>query len=234
MKAKVSRMACVCMVAFGSSTAFAQSRAEVVDPSTLPGEGLPHVLDFTAQGRYARALQPSKISGLANVGSFELRTRALLGKTVAYCLGFDGEIGGSDRGAVYGITGYPIGIGARWGAANEVSLCGGAGIDEMVGPVPVAARFPAELTFAIALGPIRPVVWIRPSWIAGAEARKHGSSLSFVDELELGAFVRLSRQHKYWSSTSAGGGLAIGVSYRELMGAQFIGLTIGFNLVGAR
>jgi hypothetical protein len=215
------------------TTAFAQ-RAEYVQPDTLPGDGVAHVLDLSLAGQYARVVDPDHVSGLQNLGVFALRTRLALGKNPTYCLGLDGEIGGSDRGPVYGVTAYPLGIGARWGAGSTVSLCGGAGVDGVVGAVPVAARFPAELSVGWSLGPIRPVLWLRPSWVAGAPARVHGSSISFLDELEAGLMVRLSPEHRYWGTMNAGGGLAIGVAYREFMDTRYLAALVGFNFVGAR
>jgi hypothetical protein len=46
--------------------------------------------------------------------------------------------------------------------------------------------------------------------------------------------VRLSPQHRYWAELNAGGGLALGVTYRELLGTRYVGLAIGFDLVGAQ
>jgi hypothetical protein len=222
-----------CLAVGAPATALAQ-RAEYASVDELKGEGLPHVLDVATWGQYSRIFNPEHVSGLGNMGTFELRTRLDLGKNPTYCAGLDGEIGGSDRGAVYGVTAYPIGLGARWGAGGTISLCGGAGFDGVASAVPLAARFPAELSIATNLGPLRPVLWARPSWIAGAEARKQGSSISILDELELGMLVRLSPQHRYWSEVSAGGGFSLGVAYREFMGTRYLAAVLGFDLVGAQ
>jgi hypothetical protein len=209
-------------------------RAEVVDASTLSNEPFHHLLDISLLGQYAGVFEPSRVSGLANIGAFSLRTRLEIGKNPAYCVGLDGEIGGSTRGIAYDLTAYPVGFGARWGAGNTVALCGGAGFDGIGRAVPLAARFPAELSIAQSLGPLRPVLWVRPSWIAGAPSRREGSSISFVDELEAGLLVRLSRQHHYWQGMNAGGGLALGVSYREFMHTRYMAVELGFNFVGAQ
>ncbi len=209
-------------------------RAETVPAESLPGEGPPHVLDIATLGEYARVLDPARASGFGNLGVFALRSRFALGHLPAYCAGLDAEIGGSDAGLAYGATAYPAGLGATLGRGNAISLCGGAGLGRVGDAVPLAARFPAELSFAIDLGPIRPVVWVRPSWTAGAPERRHGSSVSFVDELEAGLLVRLSPQHAYWTTTSAGGGLALGVTYWEFMGTRALGASLGFDFTGAR
>jgi hypothetical protein len=226
--------ASVSCVFFGLAPATAAPRAQYVTPESLPGEGLPHVLDVTALAAYARVLDPARVSGLENMGIFAVRARAQLGRSATYCVGLDGEIGGGETGAVYGATAYPVGLGARWGAGNTVSLCGGAGLDGIAGAVPLAARFPAEASVALSLGPIRPVLWVRPSWLAAPASRRSGSSVSFLDELEAGLMIRLSPQHRYWTQTSAGGGLAVGVLYRELMATRYVAFAVGFDFVGAQ
>ncbi|WP_394823078.1 hypothetical protein [Pendulispora albinea] len=200
----------------------------------LPREGPRHALDVTIVGAYARVLDSKRVSGLADIGLFELRARLLLGGKAAYCAGLDGAVGGSNRGAVYAATLYPGGIGGRWGDGNGIALCGGAGVDEAVGALPVAARFPVEWFLAVSVGSIRPTLWVRPSWIAGADARRRGASIPFIDELEAGVLVRLSPQHRYWEDVNAGGGLALGIVYREFMDTRSVAAVMGFNLVGAR
>jgi hypothetical protein len=115
-----------------------------------------------------------------------------------------------------------------------ISLCAGVGVEAAGDALPLAARFPAELSVAMSLGPVRPVLWARPAWVAGSAARQDGATISFVDELDLGVMVRLSRQHRYWADVSAGGGLALGVAYRELLGTRALLATVGVDLVGAQ
>lgn len=220
-------------IALAPCSARAQ-RAEIVPAERLPADGPPHVLDIATLGEYARVFDPARASGLGNLGELSLRSRLALGRLPAYCAGLDAEIGGSDAGLAYGATAYPAGIGATWGRGNVISLCGGAGLGRVGDAVPLAARFPAEASIALSLGPVRPVVWVRPSWTAGAPERRHGASVSFVDELEAGLLVRLSPQHAYWSTTTAGGGLALGVTYWEFMGTRALGASLGFDFTGAR
>jgi len=207
-------------------------RAEYANESELPPEGMPHVLDVATAGQYSRVLSPDHVSGLTNLGAFDLRTRLDLGRTLTYAAGLDGEIGGSDRGFVYGATLYPVGVGARWGAST-LALRGGIGFDGVADAVPLAMRVPAELSVAVSLGPVRPILWASPAWVAGADSRRHGSSISAVDELELGLLLRLSPEHRYWADLRAGGGLALGFVYRELMGTRVVSAVLGFDFVGA-
>jgi hypothetical protein len=207
-------------------------RAAYATPGELGSDGLPHLLDLALLGEYARIADPDEAGGLRDVGTFALRSRLYLGRTVSYCAGVDGEVGGSNAGFVYGLTGYLAGIGTRWGTGNVISLCGGVGLDRFGTALPRATRFPVELSTALSLGPVRPIVWLRPAWISGSEARTDGASISFVDELEAGFLVRLVRQHRYWSRTSAGGGLALGVGYRELVDTRMLSVLVGFDFAG--
>jgi len=227
----------LCMVACvltATSAAWAE-RAAYVSPDRLPGEGVSHLLSVGLYGSYARILDPARVADTANLGMFGVRTRLHLGRTVGYCLGLDANVGGSEGGVVYGATAYLAGAGVRWGKGNVVSLCGGAGIDGIGGSaLPLAARFPAELSASSSLGPIRASLWVRPSWLVGAETRKHGASLSFMDEMELGLSLRFGRQRSYWTTTSAGGGVMVGATYRELMGTYAVGAFVGIDLTGGR
>jgi hypothetical protein len=213
--------------------AAASPRAAYATVAELEPEGPPHVLDLTALAAYAHVAEPERAGGLADLGWFALGSRLLIGERVAYCLGLDGAIGGSDEGLAYDATAL-VGLGARFGDAGRVALCGGAGVDGVAGAVPAAARFPIELSLRLDAGPIRLSPWARAAWTAGSAARDEGVSwLSAVDEVQAGLLVRFARQHRYWDTTSAGGGLAAGIVYREFMDTSWIGLVVGVDLTGA-
>jgi hypothetical protein len=202
-------------------------------PAELQKEGVSNLLELALMGQYVRVVDHAP-AGLRDITTFDLRSRLHIGRTPSYCVGLDGQVGGSDEGVVYGLTGYLAGIGARWGAGNVVSLCGGGGFDRVGSVAPLAAKFPAELSIAVDLGPVRPRLWLRPSWSAGEDARRKTASADFVDQIEAGLVVRLTKQHRYWSRTTAGGGLAIGVAYRELAQTRAVGFFIGFDFAGER
>jgi hypothetical protein len=213
----------------------AETRAAYVDAAQLEAEGPAHVLDVAVLGQYARAADPGDDGGVSDVAGLALRNRLLIGRRAGFCVGLDAEVGGSDEGVQYGATGYIAGAGARWGDAGAIALCGGAGLDGVAGAIPVAARFPVELSLSLDAGPLRAVPWARAAWVAGASARQDGVSwTSAVDEVEAGLLVRFARQRRYWSSASAGGGLALGVVHRELMGTSWTGLVVGLGLTGAQ
>lgn len=212
------------------TTGAATPTAAYVDPDELEEEGTSHLLDLAIVGTYARGVDPAALGGVGNVVTLGLRLRLFPFRPVTYCAGFDADVGGSDEGVAYAATAYVAGIGARWGAGNVVALCGGVGVDGAGGAIPVAARFPAELSVGFAAGSIRPSLWLRPAWEAGADARREGTGLDFIDEVDAGLSVRIGRQHRYWSDVSAGGGPTLGVTYRGLMGTHMIGGFVGIDL----
>jgi hypothetical protein len=214
-------------------------RAAYASADELPPEGLPHQLDVSLGARYMRLIdrpEPDRLSGLRNIGTFELRSRALIGGAhAAYCAGVDAHVGASDTGAAYGATLYAIGLGLRARRGTFFALCGGVGGDGIVGSVPGGAVFPAELSFGLPLGPLRPVGWVRASWIAGAPERRHGSTTDRdLDELEAGLAIRLGRQDAYWAEMNAGHGPSIGFLYREFMGARAVAVTLALELSGGQ
>ena len=234
MKMRRLVTAALALATFAPAIAHAEPRAEYVTPENAPKDGIPHVLDVSLLGQYAR-VPDDRPAGLKNLGSFVTRTRLGIGKKITYCAGLDSEIGGSTRGLVYGVTGYLTGLGLRWGDGNTLSLCGGVGYDGVLHAVPHAVRIPVELSTAVSLGPIRPILYLRPSWLTGGgRADLPGAPSGVGKELEAGLVVRLARQHHYWSTANAGGGLAVGVAYRELMDTRSIAFSIGVNLVGAQ
>jgi hypothetical protein len=223
----------------GSARALdASPRAEYVGPEALEPEPLPHQLDLSLGARWTHVVNRSpseSLSGLTNIEVFQLNGRLLVGRTLVYCGGLEAHVGGSDTGAAYGATVYPIGVGLRGGDGAFVALCGGAGGDRVGGSVPWAFVFPAELSFGFSVGPLRPIGWARAAWIAGAAERRSGSpSISAVDELEAGLAVRLGRQRRYWEEMNAGQGPSLGIVYSEFMGARAIGITLALDLSGGQ
>lgn len=99
------------------------------------------MLDLAVLGQYARAAD-ADLAGVRDVGMLALRNRLLLGRRAAYCVGLDGEVGGSAEGLAYGVTGYIAGAGARWGDAGAIALCGGAN------PVTIPAQGRGRRTLA--------------------------------------------------------------------------------------
>jgi len=89
----------VTLVISVASPAHAQTSLRAT-PEELPPEGPRSLVDVALLGQYARVVDPARVSGLTNLGSFVLRSRLEVGTVPSYAAGVDGEIGGSDRGLV--------------------------------------------------------------------------------------------------------------------------------------
>jgi hypothetical protein len=165
----------------------------------------------------------------------DIRLRTLAGETAAYCLGFDGALGGSSEGLVYETSAYLAGAGLRLGESSYLAACGGAGLSGAQGAVPFAWQFPAELSAELQAGPVRVSLWSKLLWTSGADARSEGSSsVSFADELSVGASLRWGRPTRYWRTRTTSHGYFLGAQYKELMGTRLIGVIAGVSFWGGR
>lgn len=221
-------------VALAPGRALAQ-RASYATVDELPREPVGLSLDVSMGARYQRVLDAGRIGNLQNIGEFALRTRVMVGSLVSYTAGLDASIGGGEAGVAANASAQLAGIAVRYGDASALALSGGVGVSAVGDAVPLAVMVPAELRWTQSAGPLRLALWTRWSWAFANDRRKHGSStLSFVDEAEVGLSLRLGRQQRYWGAYSGGAGPALGVLYRETMGARVLGFELSFDLAGAR
>jgi hypothetical protein len=209
-------------------------RAEYAKPEELESEGLRHLQELAMLLEYAHVAEPEAVGDLEHVGRFDMRSRFYLGSVLAYASGFDGAIGASNEGVAYSATLFPLGVGTRIGASSVIALKGGIRYDAIGSELPRAFSVPVELTVSATLGPIRPIAWLRPAWVIAKEERKDGIATNLSDELEAGVLVRMGRQYDYWTRTSAGGGPAIGFTYRGFLDTHALGVLVGFDFAGAR
>jgi hypothetical protein len=177
----------------------------------------------------------SLLGGLESMAAMDIRFRTLAGSSAVYCVGFDGALGGSAEGLVYDASAYLLGAGLRIGESSYLAACAGGGLSGASGAIPFAWQFPAELSAEIQAGPVRVSLWSKLVWISGADARTEGSStLSFTDEMSVGASIRLGRPTRYWKTTTTSHGYFLGAHYKELMGTKLIGLIAGVGFWGGR
>lgn len=227
------------LAALASSALFARGalaqRAPYATLDELSREPAGLLLDVSMGARYQRVLASGRIGNAQNIGEFTARTRFMVGSRLAYTAGLDGSIGGSEAGVAYSANAHVLGVGVRYGDASALAVSGGVGVSAIGAAAPLALMVPAELRWSQSAGPLRLSLWMQWSWAFANDLRKHGSStLSFVDEAEVALSVRVGRQQRYWGSYSGGAGPALGVLYRESMGARVLGVSLSFDLAGAR
>ena len=173
---------------------------------------------------------PPRFSELILAGT---RVNGLLGtRHVGYHIGADLAFGSTlgSSGFAYDLALFPLGVGLRLGATSALMLGAGIGASGAVGTLDDAITFPIELTGEFDAGRARLLTRGRLTYLAAAPGRAHGApTTSLTDEIE--ALIALRIGHHYDSyGFPTGNGYFAGIAYRELLGARFVGLTIGYSL----
>ena len=168
-------------------------------------------IDAAPPGFSELALAGARLHGLATPNSW-----------IAYHVGIDIAAGSTLRGAgfAYDVALFPVGAAVRFGETSFVALGAGVGAIGAVGTLDDAATFPLELTVE-AGGSVRVLARARASLLAGAARRDH--------ELEGSLALRIGHRYHDFDFPS-GNGYVIGVAYRDLEGARFVGATIGYSI----
>jgi hypothetical protein len=155
--------------------------------------------------------------------------------SVAYQVGIDLAAGGTLRGGgfAYDVALFPVGVVVR---AGETSIFGvGVGVGAMgaTGTIDDAVTLPVEAVAEVGGGRARLLARARAAYVAGADARQNGApSLAFADELDATLGLRIGRHHGEHGFPT-GNGYFAGATYRELAGARFLGLVIGYSIDAA-
>jgi hypothetical protein len=152
---------------------------------------------------------------------------------VGWHIGIDGFAGATTRtaGFAYDVAFLPVGFGVRWGDTQMVGIGAGVGAMGAVGTLDDAATFPIEAFGEFALGShVRVLARARATYLAAAPGRSRGApSVSFVDELDGTLGFRLGHSYHEYGFPS-GNGYFIGAAYREMLGARFAGLVLGYSI----
>ena len=152
---------------------------------------------------------------------------------VGWHIGIDGFAGATTRtaGFAYDVALLPVGFGVRWGDTQMVGIGAGAGAMGAVGTLDDAATFPIEAFGEFALGShVRILARARATYLAAAPGRGRGApSVSFVDELDGTLGFRIGHSYHEYGFPS-GNGYFIGAAYREMLGARFAGLVLGYSI----
>lgn len=151
--------------------------------------------------------------------------------SVAYHFGIDLAAGGTIRGGgfAYDVALFPVGVVVRGGATSIFGIGAGIGVIGAAGTIDDAVTLPVEVTAEVG-GGVRVLARARFAYVAGAASRQSAApSLPFADELDAMLGLRLGRHYRDYGFPT-GNGYFVGASYRELAGARFLGLTIGYSI----
>lgn len=174
--------------------------------------------------------------------TFGTNLRAAGGKRfpVLYAAGFDVRVGAADSpagtGFAYEFDLHLLGFGFMLGRSARLTATAGAGVSGITSTLPVAAQFPIELRLDFnVIDRLRVTTWARTAWTAGADARAGGSPTApFGDELSAAFALRWSkRYHPHDRSTSTGNGYYLAVTYAERLGADALGVALGYDIDAA-
>jgi hypothetical protein len=152
--------------------------------------------------------------------------------SVAYHVGLDLAAGGTIDGGgfAYDVALFPVGVVVRAGETSIVGLAAGVGAIGATGTLDDAVTLPIEAIAELGGGRARLLARARAAYIAGAAGRRNGApSLPFADELDATVGLRLGRAYHDHGFPTANGYFA-GLAYRELAGARFLGLAIGYSI----
>jgi hypothetical protein len=160
------------------------------------------------------------------------RVGGYFGKRVAYAASFDFALGSTINasGFLYELSLLPLGMALRPSERSLISLASGVAVNGAVGTLDDVVALPVELTAEMTLGPFRLMARGRVSFVAGADGRQNGApNVSWADELDATVGIRLGPKYRKWEMAS-GNGYFLGASYRELGGATFAGLVLGYSI----
>jgi len=163
------------------------------------------------------------------------RLHGIVGGRVAYHVGLDLAAGATvgDTGFAYDVALFPAGLAVRLGRTGVLALGAGVGASGATGTLDDAVALPLELTAELGGGRVRLLLRARASYVAAADARQDGApSTSLADELDASLGIRIGKHAERFGFAS-GNGYFVGVSYRELGGARFAGLVLGYSIDGA-
>jgi len=162
----------------------------------------------------------------ARVGGFIGKRR--VGYAASFDFAFGSTIGKS--GFMYELGLLPLGIGLRPTERTMITLATGIAGSGALGTLDDAVALPLELTAEATLGPIRLLARGRASFLAASDARQDGSpTMTWADEIDATFGIRVGHRFDKFELAS-GNGYFLGVSYREMEGAKFIGVVIGHSV----
>lgn len=137
--------------------------------------------------------------------------------------------GGALDGGFYEADAHLAGLALRGRAGALLSATAGLGVGGLRSAS--ATHAPVELAAELPVGPARLLARAALGWRLGGPAYPD-EAVAGVDELTASLGLRLGRDLRYWGSVTAGAGPFLAVTYRNLGGAELLGLSFGAQLWG--
>lgn len=156
------------------------------------------------------------------------RLHGFFGGTFVYHAGIDLSAGATLRAAgfAYDVALFPIGMGVRLGKTGIAAFGIGIGALGAVGTLDDAMTIPMELNIEVG-STWRLLARGRATYTVGAPGGQAPSTTA-ADQLD--AMLALRIGHHYEDFVPSGNGYFVGVAYRELSGARYLGGVIGYSI----
>ena len=234
--ATAAALMAVMVVVMAVATARADGPGRAADP--MQGGAWLHYelagLVVVDEGRGRRPGEPAPEPAARELVLAGVRLHGFLSAnaSVASHIGMDLAAGGTIDGGgfAYDVALFPVGVVVRAGQTSLVGVGAGVGAIGATGTIDDAVTLPVEAIAEIGGGRVRLLARARAAYVAGAAGRQQGApSLPFADELDAMVGLRIGRAYHDHGFPTANGYFA-GVAYRELAGARFLGLAIGYSI----
>jgi hypothetical protein len=150
------------------------------------------------------------------------------GKSIAFHMGLDLGAGGTihDGGFAYDVSLFPLGVAFRFFETSFFTLGAGIGAAGATGTLDDAVTFPLEARLEVGRG-IRLLARGRATYVDAARDREGGAPLT--DELEGMLGLRIGNGYDEYGFPT-GNGYFVGATFKEQLGARFMGLIIGYSI----
>ena len=180
---------------------------------------------------FARPSDADRWGGTSMTVAGALRMRGVVdADPMGPAFGMDLGLGsGLDGGFLYDLR-MLVGPGVTMGRHVSVGALAGAGISGLTGDhIPFGVDLPVEVFLATDVTTYAQVrLWGRSSWIAACDARQNGADHApFGDEVWTGVSFVLGEDGR--GENRRRFGLAVGLTYGELLGTRFGGLSVGYG-----
>lgn len=156
-----------------------------------------------------------------------LRVRIGFGR-IGYVGGIDVR-GGYLDGGVFDAELHALGIGVRGETGRSLALTGAAAVAREAGSARM--RAPIEAAIELPAGPVHLLARAAIAWHLYGPALDD-EAFGVADEARGLLGIRIGRDLGYWPGTAAGTGPFVAVSYRNVGGAEIVGISLGGQIWG--
>lgn len=193
--------------------------------------------EYQGGGGFFMSVELSSVGRLANTQASSVAEVTMVSAHVSFSSGYPhlryfatldlgAGVAFATEGLAYDVQLLPLGVGIELSRPEHTAFIGvatGIGASGAPGALPSAGMIPVQVTTMFRLSKsLNLMSRTRASWLINRTSRDNGSrTASFADELD--ALLALQRSGE-WNYLE---GSYVGIAYRELEGAHFVGIVFG-------